>query len=135
MTTKPQPGPAKPDAAPDLPGPDPEALETARACARIADEKKAREIQILDLHVLSPVTSYFVIATGINRRQIHAITEEIIKEVKQQGRLPIGVEGKDEARWVLIDLGDVIVHLMSAEAREYYSLEMLWGDAAEIPWS
>ena len=115
--------------------PDPQAIETARTCARLADEKKARDIQVLEVHALSPVTSHFVIATGINRRQIHAITEEIVKEVKRQGRLPIGVEGKDEARWVLIDLGDVVVHLMSPEAREFYALEMLWGDAAEVPWA
>ena len=111
-----------------------EALELARACARLADEKKAKDIQILDLRGLSPVTSHFVIATGINRRQIHAITEDIVKEVKRRGQLPIGVEGKEEARWVLVDLGDVIIHLMAPEAREYYALEMLWGDAAEVPW-
>jgi ribosome-associated protein len=107
-------------------------MELARRCAGIAADKKARSIIILDLEEISPITRYFVIATGINRRQIQAIAEEIRKDVKRAGTIPMGVEGLDEARWVLIDLGDVVVHIMTEEARDFYDLEMLWGDAERV---
>ena len=111
-----------------------ESIEIAQTCARIASSRRATDIAILDLRGFSPVTSFFVIGTGTSRRQIQGIAEEITKEMKRGGLIPLGVEGKDEARWVLIDLGDVIVHLMNAEARAYYDLEMLWGDAEKVDW-
>lgn len=111
-----------------------EGVEMARACARIASDRRATEVKILDLRGISPVTSYFVIATGTSHRQIQGVAEEIVKEVKGRGIIPFGVEGREEARWVLIDLGDVVIHLMSAEARDFYDIEMLWGDAAEVSW-
>lgn len=111
-----------------------EGVELARNCARIASFRRAADILVLDLTTLSPVTSYFVIATGTSNRQIRGIAEEIVKEVKGAGSIPFGVEGRQEARWVLIDLGDVVVHLMTEEARDFYDMEMLWGDAPRIDW-
>ena len=107
-------------------------VELAQACARIADEKKADGILVLDIRGLSPVADYFVIATGRNRRQMQAISEAIVREGKSMGNAPYGVEGVGEARWRLIDLGDVVVHIQTPDAREYYALEILWGDAPRV---
>ena len=114
--------------------PAPEGLDLARLCARLASDRRATDVVLLDLGDLSPVTSYFVVATGRSTRQIGGIADEIVRTVKHQGRLPFGVEGRGEARWVLIDLSEVVVHLMSEDARNFYDLEMLWGDAEKIAW-
>ena len=111
----------------------PQEEEIARACAEAASSRRAADVVLLDLRGLSPVTSFFVIGTGTSRRQIQGIADEIVKMMKGRGQIPLGVEGRDDARWVLIDLGDVIVHLMSSDARTYYDLEMLWGDAPRLP--
>ena len=72
--------------------------------------------------------------TATSRRQSHAIAEEIDAEMKRRGEFKLGMEGSEEGRWVLIDYGDFVVHVFSIEAREYYSLEQIWGDAGKIEW-
>jgi ribosome-associated protein len=75
-----------------------------------------------------------VICTGINERQLHTIADEIEKELKKLSIKKYGIEGYREAKWILIDYGDVIVHLFDKEMRSYYDLELLWGDAPQVKW-
>jgi len=106
----------------------------ACTCAHVADERKAEQIVVLNVGPLAFFTDYFVIATGRNKRQINAIAEDILQRLKGLGQLPLGVEGEAEAGWVLIDLGDAVVHLFSPQARELYDLELLWGEAERACW-
>jgi ribosome-associated protein len=103
---------------------------------RAAEAKKATEIQVLDLTGITSFADYFVICTGANQRQIQAISDEVGLQLKQQcGELPISVEGYSQAEWVLADYGDLLVHIFTPKAREYYGLERLWrsGKTVEIP--
>ena len=109
------------------------ALELALAAARVADETRGSEIRVLDLLQLTPVVDYFVIATGSSRRQMHAMADEIEKAVKQELHyLKRGGEGYEEGRWIVLDYGDVMVHLFDPEARGYWDLEGLWSDALRV---
>ena len=108
--------------------------DIAITCAKIADEKKAQDIVILDVDKISSISDYFVICSAINERQLHAIADEIDKELKKLSVKKFGMEGYREAKWVLIDYGDVIVHLFDKEIRSYYDLELLWGDASKVEW-
>lgn len=112
---------------------DSEAL--ACTCAHLADERKAEEIVVLNVGRLAFFTDYFVIATGLNERQIRAIADEILSRMKSLGRHVIGIEGEAEAGWVLIDLGDAIVHLFNPRTRQIYDLELLWGAAPKTNWN
>lgn len=103
-------------------------------CAKTADNKKAQNIIILDISKLTSITRYFVICTGINERQLHTIADEIEKELKKLSIKKYGIEGYQEAKWILIDYGDVIMHLFDKEMRSYYDLELLWGDAPQVKW-
>jgi len=91
---------------------------------------------VLDLEGVSPVTDFFVIATGTSRRQMGTVLariEEFIKSQPSAGR-PVGTEGLHSDRWALIDLFDVIVHVFAPDARSFYALELLWGDATRVDW-
>jgi len=110
------------------------ALEHARVCARIADDNRGKEILLLDLRMATPLVDYFVIITASSRRLSNAIAEEIDKEMKRRGDFKLGLEGSEEGRWTLIDYGDFVVHIFSAEARAYYLLEDIWGDAPHLDW-
>jgi ribosome-associated protein len=106
----------------------PEAL--ANRIAEIAADRKATDVRILDLRGIVGYTDYFVIASGNSERQTKAIHDAIHKALKQDHRLlPRRVEGDREARWVLMDYLDAVVHIFTPEAREYYRLEQLWGEA------
>ncbi|HJT89888.1 MAG TPA: ribosome silencing factor [Bryobacteraceae bacterium] len=103
---------------------------------RAAESKKATDIKVLDLTGITSFADFFVICTGANQRQIQAISDEIGLQLKHQaGELPISVEGYNQAEWVLADYGDLLVHIFSPKAREYYDLERLWRSAKplEIP--
>lgn len=106
----------------------------AITCAEIADEKKAQDIVVLDISKLTFIAEYFVICTGINERQLQAIADEIKAKLKKRSIQNIGIEGYNEAKWILMDYGDVIVHLFSKEMRSFYELELLWGDAPKVTW-
>ena len=106
----------------------PEAL--ANRIAEIASDRKATEIRILDLRGIVSYTDYFVICSGNTERQAKAIHDGIHQGMKDDhGILPRRVEGAAEARWILMDYLDVIVHVFTPEAREFYRLEQLWGEA------
>ena len=88
---------------------------------------------MLDLTGITSFADFFVICTGNNQRQIQAISDEVNLQLKQQaGELPISVEGYNQAEWVLADYGDLLVHIFSAKAREYYDLERLWRSAKKV---
>ena len=110
------------------------ALEHARMAARIADDNRAKDILLLDLRQATPLVDFFVIATANSRRQSHAIASEIDAEMKKLGEHKLGLEGSEEGRWILIDYGDFVVHIFSAEGRAYYALEEIWGDAPRLDW-
>jgi ribosome-associated protein len=106
----------------------PEAL--ANRIAEIATDKKAADVRILDLRGIVGYTDFFVIASGNTERQTKAIHDAIHETLKKEHRLlPRRVEGDREARWVLMDYLDAVAHIFTPEAREYYRLEQLWGEA------
>jgi ribosome-associated protein len=110
------------------------ALEHAQACARIADDNRAKDIMLLDLRETTPLVDFFVIVTATARRQSSAIASEIDAAMKKLGEAKLGLEGSEEGRWVLIDYGDFVVHIFSPEFRAYYALEDIWGDAPRLDW-
>jgi ribosome-associated protein len=90
------------------------------------EELQAGDVEILDVRELTDVTDYMVVATGRTNRHVRAITDTVVVSAKHRDAPPIGVEGEREGDWVLVDLGDVVVHVMRPEARELYQLEKLW---------
>jgi ribosome silencing factor RsfS/YbeB/iojap len=96
------------------------------------DDLKARDIREVDVRDKSSVTDLLVVASGTSSRHVKSIADEVVRQAKQAGLPPIGVEGQREAEWVLVDLGDVVVHVMLPRTREFYGLERLWtvGDQA-----
>jgi ribosome-associated protein len=109
-------------------------LQLALAAARTADENRGRDIVILDLRELTPIFDYFVLVTGASRRQLHAISEEIDHTLEEKlGDRRLGIEGYQESRWILLDYGDVVIHIFEPETRDYYALEQLWCGAKRVP--
>ncbi|MES2594051.1 MAG: ribosome silencing factor [Verrucomicrobiota bacterium] len=112
-----------------------DALETARFCAKYADDKKAENIVLLDLRGLSPVTDFFVICTAGSSPQLRAVRDEIVVQMREeQGLKPMFVDGAFESQWIIVNYPNVLVHVLSPEKREYYALEELWGDAPTVSW-
>ena len=112
------------------------AVQRALAVADAANEKKGEDLVILDVAPILAIADVFVLVSGSNVRQVRTIVEEIEKGLKDiDGSRPISVEGLDDASWVLLDYGDVVVHVFLNETREYYDLDRLWADAPTIPWS
>jgi len=100
------------------------ALRRAQTAARVAEENRGRDIVILDMRELTPVFDYFVIASGTSRRQLHAMSEEIDHALEDTlGDRRMGIEGYAESRWILLDYGDVVIHLFEPETRRYYALD------------
>lgn len=110
-------------------------LEAAQLCAEAADDKKAFDILILDLRSLTYITDYFVICSASNTTQVGAISDGIGEALAKAGVHPSHVEGETETSWVLMDYGDIVVHIFDEQTRIYYSLEKLWGDAPRIPFA
>ena len=110
------------------------ALAHARLCARIASDNRAKDVLLLDLRVGTPLVDFFVIASTASRRQAYAVADELDQERKKRGERKLGIEGAEEARWILIDYGDFVVHVFAEDARSYYSLEEIWGDAPRLEW-
>ena len=107
-----------------------------RACVKGAVagllDKKAENLVVLNLEALSAMSDYFVIATGGGSRQAQAMADAVEKAMKDEGRRPLSVEGYQSGTWILLDYGDVVFHLFHEEARRFYGLERLWGDAADV---
>lgn len=103
-----------------------------KMAVKTSQDKKAEKIVILDLKGISSFTDFFVIMQGNSKRQNVAIYESVEQELKREKVRPLSVEGKGNAEWILMDYGSFIVHIFSIEAREYYLLEKLWGDAPRL---
>ena len=95
------------------------------------EDVKAQDIQVIDVREKHSLTDYMIIATGTSNRQISAMLEKVREAVKAKGVQPLGEEGKGDSDWVLLDLNDVIVHMMTAAARQFYDLERLWQGAEQ----
>jgi ribosome-associated protein len=95
------------------------------------EDLKAKDVRMIDVRGKTGVTDFMVIASGTSSRHVKSIADEVVKQAKQIGQPPLGVEGEREAEWVLVDLGDIVVHVMLPRVREFYGLERLWsvGDA------
>jgi ribosome-associated protein len=106
-----------------------DALRLARRVVELAADKKASDVVLLDVHALTSVTDYFVICTGASERQLAAIVDGISGSLREDGIRPLGREGDPAARWLLLDLGSVIVHVMGGAERDLYGLERLWSEA------
>jgi ribosome-associated protein len=104
------------------------ALTLARVAALAAEDKIASDVIAIDVSDQLALTDVFVIASAGNERQVGAIVDEIEDKLREQGCKPIRREGQREGRWVLIDFGDIVVHVQHAEEREFYQLERLWKD-------
>lgn len=113
----------------------PRGLQSALTAARVAQENRGRDVVVLDLRELTPVFDYFVLATGTSRRQLHAISEEIDHALEQGlGDRRLSIEGYRDSHWILLDYGDVVIHLFDDETRKYYDLESLWSGAKRVDW-
>ncbi len=100
---------------------------------RAAESKKAADITVLDLTGITSFADYFVVCTGANSKQVQAISDEVGLRMKHDvGELPVSVEGYSQAEWILADYGDLLIHIFSPKAREYYSLERLWRNAKTV---
>lgn len=107
----------------------PDVIERAVSAAR---DKKAIDLQVLDLRALDSFTDYFVICSGQNARQVQAIADAIEESLRKATVRPAHVEGFERAEWVLLDYFDFVVHVFNSERREFYSLERLWGSAERV---
>ena len=112
-----------------------EIVARSRIAARAADAKKAQDIVILDVGEIMGIVESFVIASAPNSRLVRAIVDEVERELfERTGDKPRAVEGLRDASWVLLDYGDLVVHVFLTETREFYGLERLWADAARLSW-
>lgn len=109
--------------------------ELAKLVVKAAEDKKAENVLVMDISELSVIAEYFVICTGNNERQVQAIVNEIRDQAHKHGYNVRGIEGADEGRWVLVDLGDVVIHVFHREERDFYNIERLWGDAKIVSFS
>lgn len=106
--------------------------EKAFLCARALLDRKASDLAILEVKDLSSFTDYFLICSGNSDRQVQALASHIEEKLAKQGIHPLGTEGKREGRWILLDYGDVIVHVFYQPVRDFYDLERLWSEAPRV---
>jgi ribosome-associated protein len=103
--------------------------DRANECGKQALEKKARDVVTLELSGLTDIAGFFVVATGTSERHVKTIADGVEQGMKEKGIPPLSIEGYDEGRWIIVDYGDVIVHVFLEELRELYDLESLWIEA------
>jgi ribosome-associated protein len=108
--------------------------QLALLAAETCDEKKAKEIVVLDVRKITSISDYFIVCSTSNERQARAIAEEMRMKLKEMGKREMGVEGMEDARWVLQDFGDIVLHIFHESQREFYDIEGLWADAKQVRW-
>mgnify|MGYP003467988111 CR=1 FL=1 len=109
-----------------MPDPLPAAEDLLKQVHLALEEMKAKDAVEIDVRGKTSIADYLVVASGTSSRHVKSVADEVVRFAKKCGVMPLGVEGGDEAEWVLVDLGDVIVHVMTAQSREFYQLEKLW---------
>lgn len=107
-------------------------LDKALLCVNIILERKAIDLALFEVEKLTPITDYFLIASGTSSRQVQAIAQHLEKRMKEEGFIPFGIEGKKEGHWILLDYGDIVIHLFYQPVREFYDLEGLWVEAPRV---
>ena len=108
--------------------------QLALLAAETCDEKKAKEIVVLDVRKITTISDYFIVCSTSNERQARAIAESMRMKLKEMGRREMGVEGLEDGRWVLQDFGDIVLHIFHESQREFYDIEGLWADAKQVRW-
>lgn len=110
-----------------------DALELARHIVDVVEDRKAEHITLLDLRPDTIIADFFVIANGNSDRQLRALMDYVREDVKEKhSKIPYSTEGTPESGWIVLDYGDVVVHLFAQETREYYDIESLWSHAANV---
>ena len=107
-------------------------LEKALLCLRIIKERKALQPVLFDLGGLTAITDYFLVTSGNSSRQVQAISRHLARRMREEGFRAQGIEGEQEGHWVLMDYGDVVIHIFYEPVREFYDLEGLWVEAPRI---
>ncbi|MFP4036661.1 MAG: ribosome silencing factor [Desulfobacteraceae bacterium] len=107
-------------------------LEKAILCLRLVKERKALDPLLFEVEELTSLTDYFLVTSGGSTRQVQAIAGHLSRKMREAGLKPLGVEGEEEGRWVLMDFGDVVIHVFYQPVREFYDLEGLWVEAPRI---
>jgi ribosome-associated protein len=109
-----------------------DSLSIVKRVVSACEEVKGKEISVLDVHSLSDFADFFVIVSGRSDRQVQGITNRVIEELIKSGARPLSVEGYEDGQWVLVDCGDVVVHVFYEENRKFYDLESLWMRAKRV---
>lgn len=104
-----------------------------KTCVDAALDKKATNVKVLDLRPVTTFADFFVLCSGSNQRQLLAIADSVSRAMAERGEHPSSVEGEKNAEWILMDFGDLVVHIFTETARAYYDLERLWRDAESVP--
>jgi ribosome-associated protein len=107
-------------------------FEKARLCLEIIRERKAIDPILMEVGRLTSFTDYFLVASGNSSRQVQAISQHMARRLREEGFRPLGVEGEQEGHWVLMDYGDVVIHIFYQPVREFYDLEGLWREAPRV---
>lgn len=108
------------------------AAEKARRIADLLDQKKAIDVKVLDISDITVIADYFIICSGTSSTQVKALTDEVEEKMAEAGSPCLKKEGKQGNQWILMDFGDVVVHIFQEETRSFYDLEKLWSDAREV---
>ena len=108
--------------------------QLALIAAEICDDKKAKDIVILDVRKVTTISDYFVVCSTSNERQARAIAEDLRLRMRELGKAELGVEGMKDGRWVLQDFADIVLHVFHESQREFYDIEGLWADAKQVRW-
>lgn len=111
-----------------------ESFEIAKNAARLLDEKKAENISVIKIEDISSLADYFVIANGRGSTHVRSLADEVEEKLKQRGVEPMRIEGYRSDNWVLMDYTNVVVHIFTQEARDFYDLDRLWADGAKVEW-
>jgi ribosome-associated protein len=107
-------------------------FEKARLCLEIIRERKAIDPILMEVGRLTSFTDYFLLASGNSSRQVQAISQHMARRLREEGLRPLGVEGEPEGHWILMDYGDVVIHIFYQPVREFYDLEGLWTEAPRV---
>lgn len=109
-----------------------DAKKTALLAVEAMEEKKANDVKILDIEKISTIADYFIIGSGTNRNQVQAMADEIEEQLGRAGCEPKSIEGYTNANWILMDYGDIVIHIFDEENRLFYDLERIWRDGSSI---